>query len=179
MCAVRIRGAVVGRSRYRFRAAFVCWLTGFALSLCAPGLAHAAPGFGLGPVIAITASDTPALGWELSVVGSNPVYARAALGGSYSWSVAEGDPQHFHYLVAEPWLYVGATLGLAVADHLQPRVVYGAWEGVGVSLDSDVFNTDERQWVVSLALGWRAVGSTHQFYLTPKLFRMNGWRLNS
>ena len=93
------------RSWYRFRCALGATLGVLALSLSLASTARAVPGFGLGPVIAITASDTPALGWELTVVGSNPVYARAALGGSYSWSVAEGDPRHFHYLVLEPWLY--------------------------------------------------------------------------
>ena len=37
----------------------------------------------------------------------------------------------------------------------------------------------QRQWVVTIAIGWRGIGSMQQFYLTPKLFRMNGWRLDS
>ncbi|MEY2937227.1 MAG: hypothetical protein RL033_7976 [Pseudomonadota bacterium] len=173
------------QSWYRFRARARSWRAGLAglTSLlgaaCCTSDARAEPGWGFGPVLAITASDSPSLGWELTALGDHPLWARWAVGGNYSWAVQGDDPAYLHYLVWEPWLYAGGTLGVALTDRFQPRVAYGAWEGVGVSLDGDLFESDERQWVVSLAIGWRAVGGTHQFYLTPKLWRMNGWRLNS
>jgi hypothetical protein len=33
--------------------------------------------------------------------------------------------------------------------------------------------------VLSIAIGWRGIGGTQSFYLTPKLWRMHGWGFNS
>jgi hypothetical protein len=154
------------------------------LALLRPTDARAAERYGVGggPVFAFSWHGGTYLGWELAGVRGADVFAHLTLGGSYRvWQSPEAlessprrDPTYFHYVAWEPWVYLGATLGAAVTDQLQPRVVYGLWEGLPLSIDGDFLGSDELQWVFSFAFGWRGIGGTHQFYLTPKLWRMHG-----
>ena len=139
-------------------------------------------GLGVGPVLAFSADDSLYVGWELAA--TRDLLVRGSLGGAYSIVRHAGDPTLFHYVAWEPWGYVGGTLGLAVTDP-KPRVMYGLWEALGHSLSGNdslsggLFDSSELQWVFSIAIGWRGVGATQTFYITPKLWRMHGWRINS
>ena len=141
--------------------------------------AHAddfAQGFGFGPVLSFTADGSAYLGWELA--GTKDILVRGSIGGAYSIAHHANDPALFHYLAWEPWAYVGGTLGLAVTDP-KPRVMYGLWEALGGSLSADsedegLLGSTDLQWVFSVAIGWRGLGGTQSFYLTPKLWRMHG-----
>jgi hypothetical protein len=161
---------------------------GFAvvlLSLFHPTQACAAAGdgVGFGPVLAFTWPDGASLGWELSGVRGVNILEHFTLGGSYRLiprskgldSSPQTDPAYFHYLAWEPWILVGATLGAALTDQFQPRVAYGIWEGLPISLDGQLFDDDSLQWVFSIAIGWRGIGGTQQFYVAPKIWRMRGF----
>ncbi|HEU4580997.1 MAG TPA: hypothetical protein VFS67_22215 [Polyangiaceae bacterium] len=141
-------------------------------------------GVGFGPLLSFSADDSIYVGWELA--GAGNILFRGSLGGAYRVVQQHSDdPAFFHYVAWEPWGYVGGTLGLALTDP-QPRVMYGLWEGLGQSLSGvsnsvggGLFDSTELQWVFSIAIGWRGVGSTQTFYLTPKLWRMHGWQFSS
>jgi hypothetical protein len=139
-------------------------------------------GIGFGPVLTFSADDSIYVGWELGA--TRDIFVRGSLGGAYSAVRHADDPALFHYVAWEPWGYVGGTLGLAVTDR-QPRVMYGLWEALGQSLSGNaslgggLFDSTELQWVLSIAIGWRGVGGTQSFYITPKLWRMHGWEFSS
>jgi hypothetical protein len=160
---------------------------GLALSLSvslssANASAAEGDGVGFGAVFAFTWPDGAALGWELSGARGANILEHFTLGGSYRLpplsknfgSAPPTAPAYFHYLAWEPWVLVGATLGAALTDRFQPRVMYGIWEGVPVSIDGDLFQDDGLQWVFSIAIGWRGIGGTQQFYVAPKIWRMHG-----
>ncbi|MEY4544483.1 MAG: hypothetical protein RL685_678 [Pseudomonadota bacterium] len=153
------------------------------LLLATPARAASGEGAGFGPVIGLTWNGSVSVGWEASASLGIPL-ARFAAGGSYQLrSSSSKDARYFHYLAWEPWLFVGATVGLALTDEPQAKVLYGAWAGwaqdAGDALfdgNSDFLDDDTRfHWVFSLSVGWRGFGSTQQFYLTPKLWRIQGW----
>jgi hypothetical protein len=133
-------------------------------------------GVGFGPVLAFSTTDATSLGWELAATlnGHGPL-SHFTLGGSYRLSAQPRDPAYFHYLAWEPWVYVGGTLGAALTDQFQPRVVYGVWEGLPQSLDGELFADSALQWVFTITIGWHGVGGTQQFYITPKMWRMHGY----
>jgi hypothetical protein len=139
-------------------------------------------GVGLGPVFTFSADDSFYVGWELA--GTRDILVRGSIGGAYGIVRRADDPALFHYVAWEPWGYVGGTLGLAVTDP-KPRVMYGLWEALGQSLSGNgslgggLFDSSELQWVFSVAIGWRGVGGTQSFYITPKLWRMHGWQFSS
>ncbi len=130
---------------------------------------------GVGPVIGFTWHDSFSLGWEVAGSKGPGPFARFSGGGSYHLSRHEDDPAYFHYVAWEPWLYVGGTLGTTVTSQGDVRVLYGLWEGVALSMSESLYDADTLQWAVSLTIGWRGAGSTHQFYLTPKVWRIQGW----
>lgn len=129
-------------------------------------------GVGVGPVLAFTWPDATSLGWELAGTTAGNTLAHFTLGGCYRISASPTDPGYLHYVAWEPWAYVGGTLGAALTDQFEPRVMYGIWEGLPVSLDGELFDESTLQWVFSITIGWRAVGAMRQFYITPKLWRM-------
>jgi hypothetical protein len=139
-------------------------------------------GIGFGPVLAFSADDSIYVGWELGATRN--ILLRGSLGGGYSIVRHADDPALVHYIAWEPWGYVGGTLGLAVTDP-SPRVMYGLWEALGQSLSRNdsigggLFDSTELQWVFSIAIGWRGLGGTQTFYITPKLWRMHGWQFSS
>ena len=154
-------------------------------SLVAEARAESGEGVGAGPVLGVTLNGSFSVGWELGGSFRAAPLSRGALGGSYQLSLAEGDPQYFHYLAWEPWLFVGATLGAALTSERDVRVVYGLWEGLAETLDTSPFDLDSGyldddsrfQWLLSLSIGWRGIGRTQQFYLTPKVWYFQGWDL--
>lgn len=137
--------------------------------------AESGDGVGVGPVIGITWHDSVSLGWELAGARGPGPFARFSVGGSYHLSAHADDPAYFHYVAWEPWAYIGGTLGASLTDQRDVRVVYGLWEGLGKSVHGTIYDDDTLHWAVSLSIGWRGIGSTHQFYLTPKLWRIQGW----
>ena len=79
--------------------------------------------------------------------------------------------------------FAGATLGAAETDEPDTQILYGLWGGFAEDL-GDAFFDDELDylndstrdhWILSLSIGWRGIGKTQQFYLTPKVWRMRGW----
>lgn len=144
--------------------------------------AESGQGAGFGPVLGFTTSGSVSLGWELSGSFVAPL-VRAAAGGSYHLTRHDEDPSYFHYVAWEPWFFAGATLGLAVTDEPQARPLYGLWAGWAQDLSSplldgsyDFFDDDTRyHWVLSLTVGWRGIGRTQQFYVTPKIWSLKGW----
>ena len=142
--------------------------------LPAAAAAKQGDGVGVGPVLAFTWRDATALGWELAGTSGPSPFAHLTLGGSYRISPHPTDPSYFHYVAWEPWGYVGGTLGAALTDQFQPRVMYGLWEGLPMGLDGRLFDDSSLQWVFSIAIGWRGVGRMQQFYITPKLWRLRG-----
>ena len=134
-------------------------------------------------MLTFSADDSIYVGWELAA--TRHIFLRGSIGGAYGIVRRADDPALFHYAAWEPWGYLGGTLGLAVTD-TEPRVMYGLWEALGQSLSGQddslgggLFDSSELQWVFSIAIGWRGVGSTQSFYLTPKLWRMHGWQFSS
>jgi hypothetical protein len=155
-----------------------------ALWLFTPdALAESGQGAGLGPVIGVTWNGSLSLGWELGGSFAGATVLRLSMGGSYQLHRGQNDPGYFHYLAWEPWVYVGGTVGLALTDEREVRMIYGLWEGWAQDLGDPLFDAsydflddDTRQhWVFSLSLGWRGMGKTQQFYLTPKVWRIQGW----
>jgi hypothetical protein len=62
-------------------------------------------------------------------------------------------------------------------------VLYGMWEGYAVDageplLEGSMLYLDDNtrfRWVLSLSVGWRGMGDTQQFYVSPKVWRIKGW----
>lgn len=152
------------------------------LSLATQARAESGDGAGFGPVLGVTTDGSVSLGWELSGSYRVPIF-RLSAGGSYQLQRAGDDPPYFHYLAWEPWIYVGGTLGVAVPDSPKARIMYGLWEGWANDLHGSLFDDnmdflddDTRfHWVFSLSVGWRGMSGTQQFYLTPKIWRLQGW----
>lgn len=120
-------------------------------------------------------------GWEASVTRSTVPLLKGSLGGIYHVAPRGADPFTVHYAAFEPWLIVGGTLGLGVADGSAPvRVAYGGWIAVPPwRLPVKSYDGGDRAWLLTFVVGIRAFGSTSQFYFTPKLWRYTSWSLNS
>jgi hypothetical protein len=152
------------------------------LALPLDARADSGDGVGFGPVLGITTNGSLSLGWELSGSYRLPL-VRLALGGSYQLEREGDDPRYFHYAAWEPWVYVGGTLGAALTDGGEGRVVYGLWEAYAQDLGDPLFDANYNyldddegpHWILSLSIGWRGIGGTQQFYFTPKIWRFQGW----
>ena len=161
--------------------ALAAWLL-CSLSVRSARASDDGQGVGFGPLFHFSADGSVYVGWEFAA--AHDIFARGSLGGAYAVVRRAGAPALFHYVAWEPWGYLGGTLGLAVTDP-RPYVMYGLWEALGQSLDGNhsdgggLFDSSELRWVLSIAIGWRGLGSRQSFYLTPKLWRMHGWQFNS
>ncbi|HWO11605.1 MAG TPA: hypothetical protein VNN80_19055 [Polyangiaceae bacterium] len=140
----------------------------------AAAAAASGDGVGVGPVFAITLRGSAALGWEVALSKSGP-WLKLNLGGSYHVIREEGDPAFVHYAAWEPWIYGGATLGVAVPDSGAPRFMYGLWEAYADGLDDSLYSGSPLIWAASVAVGWRGFGSVQQFYVAPKLWYIRGF----
>ena len=144
--------------------------------------AESGNGVGLGPVFDVGLDGSVSLGWEVGGTYRLPFF-RLSLGGSYRVLGESSEPSYFHYLAWEPWVYVGGTLGVAATPGDRPaRFLYGIWEGYAQDLgdpflDSDLdYIDDERlHWILSVSIGWRGVGKAQHFYVSPKIWRLQGW----
>ncbi len=74
----------------------------------------------------------------------------------------------FYYVELDPWLLIGASLGLGVDSSGKFHPVAGVWEGIPVSGDIDC--NDDWDTLVTLAGGYRWTG-VHELYLTVKAGR--------
>jgi hypothetical protein len=127
-------------------------------------------GWGVGPVIAFGDHGGVSLGFE-GGINQLLTLVKLSLGGCYRLSGSETDPRAIHYLAYEPWVAVGGTLGIAVAD-AEVRGMYGMWEGFPLPiLPDEVSGYSHQAWIITLAFGYRMFGSSGQFYVTPKLWR--------
>jgi hypothetical protein len=153
------------------------WLVCACLGISAVARADAGDGDGegIGPVFGYSNNRSWSFGWEASIERGAPVF-KASIGGVYHVAPQRDDPFTIHYLVFEPWLFVGGTLGFGIADgpHVA-RPAYGVWEGIPVSLEhgGDPLRTAtpaRREWMLTFTFGWRGFGPTSQIYFTPKLW---------
>jgi hypothetical protein len=121
-------------------------------------------GWGTGPVLGYAFDRGFSLGWELSG-GTTHLLVRGATGVFYRPG-AEGPHEIGLYVAYEPWWFLGGTLGVAVSNE-GPKGVYGVWEGMGLPRGYRA-EQDHPQTLLTLTLGWRGIGTTHELYFTPK-----------
>lgn len=158
-------------SRYR--------LALLVLSLAALGLVsgcHAAAG----PQIGYTLDRGMSYGWE---AGGGAGFVRGNVGQvirptkSTKPDDSAGD-EWVTYLAAEPWFYVGGTLGYAYSNLDAHGLAVGAWGGVAAPFGSiggepsDIefrCNGGKCRPVVAIAGGVRYINGEVELYLTPKL----------
>lgn len=139
-------------------------------------------GWGAGPSF-VFSGDSFSLGWE---AGGATAFTLVKLnaGGSYRLSGGEGEPRAVHYLAYEPWLFVGGTVGVALADR-DLRFMAGLWEGFPLPVQGAFFggdNSDDlhpQAWLFTFAFGVRFFGGHTHYYVTPKLWRYATIELNS
>jgi hypothetical protein len=72
----------------------------------------------------------------------------------------------FYYLELDPWLYIGASLGVGIDSDGEPHGIIGVWEGLPIIFpeceDDDGFHR-----AVTIAAGYRYTG-VHELYATIK-----------
>jgi hypothetical protein len=145
-------------------------LSGLLLGGCVAGAGH---GLGAGPVFAVSSHGTVALGWEAGTMMPAPL-ARLSAGGSYRFARDPKAAIAYHYVAFEPWLLLGATLGIALGDLDRLGLAAGMWEGVMVPITKHaevVGDCCTDAWMFSFAFGFRSFGSASEFYLAPKIWR--------
>lgn len=152
----------------------------------APAAAAGGRGYGAGPVIAFDGEHGLWLGWEAGLAAAGPLL-RVSLGGTYRLSSGSDQPRMLHHAVVEPWLILGGTLGLGLAD-AQLGLVYGLWEGIPLPIEGDLWGGDAgddyqpKVWVFSIAFGFHGLfgdDAFSLFYFTPKLWRYETVEFNS
>jgi hypothetical protein len=143
-----------------------------------------------GPVVGWVSGRGWSAGWEAgggpmtTFKGGDPtpstpsLLARANVGMSWRPPLAGGDThERVTYVVWEPWLFLGGTLGIRTSSSDGVHPVFGLWEGVPY-----VFGAFKREAplyrcspcaTLSVAFGWRFDGSG-EFYLAPKVGILNG-----
>lgn len=122
-------------------------------------------------------------GWE---GGGGIGILRGNVGGSYRPGADNTTRlEAVHYGVVEPWLAVGATLGIGVSSETDVGAALGVWEGGWVTpkdgklLGYKCYHKGERvsvkegddYFTISAALGVRYLVDVWEFYFTPKF----GW----
>jgi hypothetical protein len=70
----------------------------------------------------------------------------------------------FAYLELDPWLYVGASLGVGYGFDTGWHGLVGVWEGVPIVLPD---GCSEQGQIVTLSIGYRYTGR-HELYFAPK-----------
>jgi hypothetical protein len=76
------------------------------------------------------------------------------------------DGEALGYLELDPWLFIGASLGIGHADASGWHPVIGIWEGV--PLTDPTGPDDEHHLMITIAAGLRYTGVL-EFYVTPKI----------
>ena len=185
-CSGDVRRAGAAGERYLPHRAASATLVVAAVVLSAlasrPGVARAldqsGQGYGFGPVLAINDDSTVSLGWEAAVAHGPLLHGVA--GGSYRLVSSDDSPFAHHYVAWEPWLILGATLGVAVNSDPGAELLYGGWVGgmgtthneIGL-IDSDGDTGGSEVWAISGAMGFRGFGRASQMYFTVKLWRFH------
>jgi hypothetical protein len=70
----------------------------------------------------------------------------------------------FAYLELDPWLYIGASLGVGYGFDTGWSGIVGVWEGIPIELPE---SCSERGEIVTLSVGYRYTGR-HELYFAPK-----------
>lgn len=73
----------------------------------------------------------------------------------------------FGYIELDPWLVLGASLGVGVDSDGNPQPVLGLWEGVPLKLPGCEISPGRYDTAVSIAAGYRYTG-VHELYVTVK-----------
>lgn len=81
--------------------------------------------------------------------------------------VEQRDGKLFGYLELDPWLLIGASIGLGVDSDSQVHPVLGVWEGIPFKLGNDPCYSNKYQAEVTVAVGYRYTG-VHELYVTVK-----------
>ena len=118
----------------------------------------------IGPQIGYTFDRGVSYGWEM---GGGWAYIRGNTGQVYRPSKSEAAVNGLEtvaYLVAEPWYYVGGTLGVAGGQYDGVGFAGGLWEGAAIPIGSG----DDSVPIVSLAAGVRYLNGAVEIYATPK-----------
>jgi hypothetical protein len=156
------------------------------------------PHVGTGPVIGATLRGSAVLGWEAG--GGPGSFIRANIGGSYRLPISKRriatspsstlysknqlkgmTTEYVHYLVYEPGVIGGGTLGIAYSDQIGFGGAYGLWAGFPFLLNEsstddhtlDIFNSVmEGDWKpgFTITVGWRYMAGEHEICFMPKLF---------
>lgn len=178
---------------------FFCVYSVFVINMV--GCATSSPAFltphlGGGPVIGAVLSRGFTVGWEAGG-GTGPLL-RANLGGSYRFAMS---PKHFglsgsendsnrrqsrsnseyiHYLVYEPGIILGGTVGVAYSDLIGIDGSFGVWTGIPLPLTNTETNIDDEnpfthkrgKWrpFIGLTIGWRYLAGESEIYFAPKVF---------
>jgi len=81
--------------------------------------------------------------------------------------VEHRDGKLFGYLELDPWLLIGASIGLGVDSDGQVHPVLGAWEAIAAKLENDPCYSGHYDATVTVAVGYRYTG-VHELYVTVK-----------
>jgi hypothetical protein len=112
----------------------------------------------------------PVFGWRLG----GPAGDRGIVGaeGGIGWGperlnvgVTRRLGKSFAYVELDPWLYVGASLGVGVDSDGETHPVIGLWEALPI-----VYESCRSGWhpTVTLSIGYRYTG-VHEIYVAPKV----------
>lgn len=82
---------------------------------------------------------------------------------------AQDEMESVHYVALEPWLFVGGTLGASFSEQRGVDPMVGFWEGAPIPIAGKCGSGDRVKPIVSIAVGGRWLGGTHEVYLTPKV----------
>lgn len=72
----------------------------------------------------------------------------------------------FGYVELDPWLLLGASLGIGVDSNHDVQPIVGLWEGIPTSLGGSCGST-ENQSITTISFGYRFTG-VHELYLAIK-----------
>ena len=136
------------------------------------GGCHAA----VGPQVGYTFDRGVSYGWE---GGGGLAYLRGNVGQVIRpiESKADAEPdttEWVSYVAAEPWIYLGATLGAAYSDEAGLGLAAGLWEGFAIPISRSgtadfQCGGDPCRPVASIAGGLRYINGEWELYVTPKV----------
>lgn len=154
----------------RSRLVLAALLAGAVLGNARPTHAQAVGG---GPTLGYTIDSGFTLGWEVAGTPGllYPFLMHVVAGGSYRLTPGDGATFH-HYVAWEPWLGLGATLGVAVDDRWSAAFAGGVWEAVPIFV-RDIREQEAYEavpaWMITMAIGVRSLGDGLEIYAAPKL----------